>query len=111
MPVDDVVAELGVRYFQVSSQGPLDVVVAGRQSDIQITLRDIEAAAFEADVHHGNASLPFNHDSAPRVYLVYPDPRKGCHKKKARTSSKSDLLPHLCCTGECRIQTYKAGRG
>src|SRR5262249_15254298 len=48
VPVDDVVAQLGFRHLQVAGQGALDFVVVRRRADIQVRLRNVEAAAVKA---------------------------------------------------------------
>src|SRR5262249_41870362 len=102
MPIDDVVSEFGLGHIQMPGQSALDLVVARRRPDIQVALRDIEAAAFKADVHDGNTTvLSIHHDlflPHCQVHLAFPPP--GSHKGKARTSSKScSPPPRMACRG------------
>src|SRR5262249_38102604 len=66
VPVNDVVAQLGLRHFEEAGQGLLDDVVAGERPDVQVGQRDVPAVAFEADVDDGVAVTLFCHVTALR---------------------------------------------
>src|SRR5262249_37420064 len=95
MPIDDVVPELGLGHIQMLGQGTLNRIVARRRPHIQVALRDIEAAAFKADVHDGHTAVRSIHHELfllrYHVHLAFP--LLGSHKRKARTSSKSSFTP------------------
>jgi hypothetical protein len=85
VPVDNVITQLGFRHFQVPGQGALDLVIARRRADIQVALRNIQAAALETNVD----------DSACQRRSIPPPSLPASDTKQTRTSSKSDFLLRL----------------
>src|SRR5207244_76468 len=113
VPVNDVVPELPFGNVQVPGQGALDLRVAGAGADIQLALGDIQAPAIEANVHDRHAALSFRHDAeSPRCHADLLHRVIACHKKTARTSSKSSFTPrkrHL--SGSVGFELTRPARG